>query len=103
LTSDGTISIDSSQPNIIKLIAVGGGGGGGTPFDGNLDADLNIGNPTTNYNINLNDGIISSSSGIMTLNNTNITLNGSTTFAGDTKLSLGKNSLESIAGCRFMN
>jgi hypothetical protein len=48
---DGTISIDSSQPNLIRLRAIGGGGGG-TAFDGNLDANLNIGNDTTNYLIN---------------------------------------------------
>jgi hypothetical protein len=86
---DGTISIDSSQPNIIRLRAIGGGGGG-TAFDGNLDANLNIGHDTTNYVINLNDGTISSEIGILNLSNSNITLNGNITFDGDIKLSSGK-------------
>jgi hypothetical protein len=55
-----------------------------------LDANLNIGNDTTNYLINLNDAVISSENGILVLNNSNITLNGNITFDGDVKLSLGK-------------
>jgi hypothetical protein len=90
LTSDGSVNIDATTPNVIRLTTSGGGGGGGDPFDGILNSNLVIGNDTTTYVINLNDAVMSSASGILVLENTNITLNGHTTLNGDTIISLGK-------------
>jgi hypothetical protein len=58
VTSDGLIRIDSTQANVIKLAGVGDSCGDGTPFEGNLDTDLGIGNSITANNFNLNDSVI---------------------------------------------